>query len=131
MYNGVIATSLYGGSNIKGTIYGDVNILMAGGEISNSLYGGGKGGVSTNNPGTYVRDDVNVVIGNDTNSFIPIINGSVYGGSEAGSVNGSSISSTVSLAPTNVIVNKGIINNVFGGGQGSESETPYVFGNIL
>ena len=66
MYNGVIATSLYGGSNIKGTIYGDVNILMAGGEISNSLYGGGKGGVSTNNPGTYVRDDVNVVIGNDT-----------------------------------------------------------------
>lgn len=42
MYNGVIATSLYGGSNIKGTIYGDVNILMAGGEISNSLYGGGK-----------------------------------------------------------------------------------------
>ena len=131
MYNGVIATSLYGGSNIKGTIYGDVNILMAGGEISNSLYGGGKGGVSTNNPGTYVRDDVNVVIGNDTNSFIPIINGSVYGGSEAGSVNGSSITSTVSLATTNVIVNKGIINNVFGGGQGSESETPYVFGNIF
>ena len=131
MYNGVIATSLYGGSNIKGTIYGDVNILMAGGEISNSLYGGGKGGVSTNNPGTYVRDDVNVVIGNDTNSFIPIINGSVYGGSEAGSVNGNSITSTVSVATTNVTVNKGIINNVFGGGQGSKSETPYVFGNIF
>lgn len=131
MYNGVIATSLYGGSNIKGTIYGDVNILMAGGEISNSLYGGGKGGVSTNNAGTYVRDEVNVVIGNDTNKFIPIINGSVYGGSEAGSVNGSSITSTVSASTTNVTVNKGIINNVFGGGQGSESETPYVFGNIF
>lgn len=131
MYNGVIATSLYGGSNIKGTIYGDVNILMAGGEISTSLYGGGKGGVSTNSAGTYVRDEVNVVIGNDTNKFIPIINESVYGGSEAGSVNGSSITSTVSIATTNVIVNKGIISNVFGGGQGSETETPYVFGNIF
>lgn len=130
MNNGVIAGSLYGGSNIEGVIYGPVNINMTGGEISNSLYGGGKGGKDANNDGTYVRNEININIGSNDSKYTPIIGDGVYGGSAYGLVNGTSNSDDVSNDGILVTINKGIINNVFGGGQGDDTYIPYVLGNI-
>ena len=129
MYNGLIIGSLYGGSNEEGTIYGNVDILVAGGEISSSVYGGGRGGIDNNSNGTYVQKEVNIIIGNAENQYIPIINEAVYGGSAFGTVNGITNSTNLSADNTSVTINKGIINNVFGGGQGSADYTPYVLGN--
>jgi len=89
MYNGNVVGSIYGGSNALGTIYGTTNVNVLGGEITNSVYGGGRGGyLSNSNKGTYVRDNVNVTVGNSDSKYTPIINGSVYGGSAYGTVNG-------------------------------------------
>lgn len=132
MYGGNVVGSVYGGSNALGIVYGSVNLGIYGGEITNSVYGGGRGGFTSNtNSGTFVRDNVNVVIGDNDSKYTPIINGSIYGGSAYGTVNGISISNTKSSSSTKVTINKGIINNVFGGGQGDDNFTPYVNGDVL
>ena len=132
MNNGNVIGSIYGGSNALGTIYGNVNVNVFGGEISNSVYGGGRGGyLSDTMIGTYVSNNVNVVIGNTDSKYTPIINGSVYGGSAYGTVNGTSNNNNSSNYKTNVTINKGIINNAFGGGQGNSEYTPFVNGDIL
>ena len=131
MNNGNVVGSIYGGSNESGTIYGSVNVNVIGGEVTNSVYGGGRGGyASTTNQGTFLRDGVKVTIGDNSSSITPIINGSVYGGSAFGTVNGETASTTVSSDKVEVIVNKGIIGNVFGGGQGDSTFTPNVLGDI-
>ena len=130
MNGGVIAGSMYGGSNIMGTIYGAVDITMLGGEISNSIYGGGKGGKDSTSNGTYVKNAVNITIGDNASSYTPIINNSIYGGSAYGTVNGTTNTTTLSNNGTTLTINKGIITNVFGGGQGNDTYTPYVLGNI-
>lgn len=131
MNKGNVIGSIYGGSNALGTIYGPVEIKINGGEVTNSVYGGGRGGYTSNtNQGTFVKEEVNVTIGQVSNNSIPIINGSVFGGSAYGSVNLTTRSTTLSNYPTSVTVNKGIITNVFGGGQGSNQFTPYVGGNV-
>lgn len=131
MNKGNILGSLYGGSNEKGTIYGSVNINVNGGEVTNSVYGGGRGGyTNSSNPGTFVRDNVKVVIGDKNINVTPIINTSVYGGSAFGTVNGAGASTNVSSSKVEVIVNKGIITNVFGGGEGDATYTPGVLGDI-
>lgn len=131
MYNGDIYGGLYGGANQKGTIYGDININIYGGTIHSSVYGGGLGGYqSSSSPGTFVGNNVNIVIGSDDYDTIPVIN-SVYGGSSFGSVNGTSNNASASDYNTKVTVNKGKITNVFGGGQGNDTYTPKVYGDIL
>lgn len=131
MNGGNVVGSVYGGSNELGTIYGSSNINILGGEVSNNVYGGGRGGYTSDSEvGTFVRDSVNIVIGNSDSIYTPIIDGSVYGGSAFGSVNGSENTSTVSSSKTNVTVNKGIISNVFGGGQGNDTYKAYVMGDI-
>ena len=131
MYNGNVLGSIYGGSNSLGTIYGSVNLSIYGGEVTNNVYGGGRGGYSSSSEsGTFVRDNVNVIVGDSDSKYTPIINGSVYGGSAYGTVNGSS-SPSESDSSVSVLVNKGIIGNVFGGGEGSDTFTPYVNGDIL
>ena len=131
MNGGNVVGSIYGGSNELGTIYGSTNVNIFGGEVSNNVYGGGRGGyISDSAIGTFVVSDVNIVIGDSNSTYTPIIDGSVYGGSAFGSVNGSENTNTVSSSKTNVTINKGIINNVFGGGQGNNTYTPYVLGNI-
>ena len=131
MKKGNVVGSIYGGSNEEGTIYGSVNINVLGGEITNSIYGGGRGGyVDDNNNGTYVRDNINVTIGDNNTSTTPIINKGVYGGSAFGTVNGETSSNDISSNTTQVTINKGIINNVFGGGEGNDTYTPYVLGDI-
>lgn len=131
MDGGNVLGSIYGGSNQEGVVYGSVDVKVVGGEIANSIYGGGEGGYfDSDEPGTFVRDGVNVTIGDSDSSLVPIINGSVYGGSAYGTVNGATRTTNISSYPTNVVVNKGLITNVFGGGEGSNSYTPYVEGDI-
>ena len=114
--NGGTVGNLYGGSNISGTLYGASHVTINGGEVTRNVYGGGEG----NN--TYVSRGSNVTIGTAQQS--PTINGSVYGGSAFGTVN-SSDGNTV------VTVNNGLIKgSIFGGGEGNNSYTPSVNGNI-
>lgn len=129
MNGGNVVGAIYGGANELGTIYGSVNININGGEITNA-YGGGRGGSSSSGIGTFVRDDVNVTIGNVSNNSTPIVNGSIYGGSAFGTVNGTTGDANLSSNNTTVTINKGIINNVFGGGEGNDTYTTYVKGDI-
>lgn len=128
---GGIVGNIYGGSNELGTIYGSVTINALGGIVNNDIYGGGYGGRSNSSNGTYIRDAINMKIGDKTDNIIPTINGSVYGGSAFGSVNGASQSNSVSGNGVNIVVNEGTIKqSLYGGGKGNNTYTPYVMGNI-
>ena len=117
--------NVYGGSNTKGDVYGSVDIDITGGTITSNVYGGGQGSQTT------VSNNVDVTIGTSGGGNTPTIGGSIYGGSALGTVNGSSGCSTVSSHNTHVIVNSGVNANVFGGGQGDNSNNiPYVCGNV-
>ncbi len=130
MSGGTVEGSIYGGSRSSGIIYGNSNINIIGGSILNNVYGGGEGGyVSSSDPGTFVRQNVSITIGNE--SAGPVINGSVYGGSAYGTVNATTPTASVNSYTVDVVVNNGnIISSVFGGAKGSSSITPYVKGNI-
>lgn len=120
---GTVKGSIYGGSNISGTILGSTEVQIKEGTVQKNVYGGGKG------EDTFVKNDVNVVIG-DTTSNEPTISGSVYGGSAFGTVNSTTTSGS-SYGDTSVTVNNGVISgSVFGGGQGDADTTPYVLGEI-
>ncbi|NLV90528.1 MAG: hypothetical protein GX032_03565, partial [Tenericutes bacterium] len=127
---GEIAEAIYGGSNTLGSIYGDVNLSVIGGTIGDSIYGGGKGGYqNTTAYGTYVRDEINIIIG-DTDS-IPIVTNNIYGGSAYGSVNTISQTPTLSTNGINMTIgNVKILGSVFGGNKGAVGYTPRVAGNI-
>ena len=132
MSGGTIYGYLYGGSNKLGTVYGDVNVNVTGGLIKNSVYGGGEGGYASSDAiGTYVTGNVNVTIGEpDADNGLVKINKSVYGGSAFGCVNGSTNTTNVSSSATTVTINSGTITNVYGGGEGDNTYTPYVEGNV-
>ena len=124
--------NIYGGANELGTIYGGVNINSLGGTVTNDIYGGGYGGRSNTSDGTYVRDVINIKIGDTSDNIIPTIEGSVYGGSAFGSVNGTTNSTNVSSNGVNIVINEGTIKtSLFGGGKGNNTYTPYVMGDIL
>lgn len=129
MTDGTIEGSIYGGANQLGTIYGSTNINIYGGTVNGSVYGGGQGGYTdSNNVGTFVSNNSNVVIGNSSSG--PTIKTNVYGGSAYGTVNGTTINPSSNYT-TKVTINNGTIeNSVFGGGQGSDTYTPYVGGDI-
>ena len=134
---GTIDESVFGGSSVKGIIYGSTNVTVNGGTIKTDVYGGGEGGhQNNNNPGTYVRDNVSVTIGNNSVQTTPRIEGNVYGGSAFGTVNGTTENgSFTNSKSTNVTVNKGVIvNNVFGGSKGgivsNVTYTPKEYGAI-
>lgn len=132
MTGGTIHSNVYGGSRQTGTIYGDVNVNIMGGTVDTSVYGGGEGGsTGWSSSGTYVTGSIYVTVGNRSLSLLPTIGQNVYGGSAFGTVNGSSTSTTVANETTNVTVNSGTIQGaVYGGGQGNDTYTPYVLGNI-
>lgn len=131
MYGGTVK-NIYGGSNKKGTLFGDANVTIYGGTVTNNIYGGGQGGYrSTTEPGTFVSGNVTVKVGDDSVAQGPTIEGNIYGGSAYGTVNGTTNTTTLSESKTQVTVNKGLIKkSVFGGGEGDETYTPYVEGNI-
>lgn len=131
MLNGTVEGNIYGGSNYQGTIYGNVNVYVEAGNITNDVYGGGKGGIDDEYDGTFVTGNVNVTIGKKQEIVTPTINGYVYGGSAFGTVNGAENTTNLSEYDTKVVVNNGVIANaVFGGGKGSVDYTPYVEGDI-
>ena len=126
---GTITGSVYGGSKALGRVYGNTNVTILGGTMTN-VYGGGEGGYTDNNNyGTFVSGNVNVIIGDSSSSSTPSI-AKVYGGSAFGTVNGTSNTTTLQSGTTKVTVNKGTITSVFGGGEGDNTYTPYVEGNI-
>ena len=131
MTTGTIYGSLYGGSNEEGTIYGDVNLNVTGGTVSGGVFGGGLGGVTDESNGTFVSCNVSVTIGDASKPNQPMVN-YVYGGSSMGTVNGTASNNTYNAnCDTSVTVNNGTIGqSVFGGGQGSENQTPYVKGDV-
>lgn len=56
MNGGNVVGSIYGGSNEQGTIFGTVNVNVYGGEVTNSVYGGGRGGyTNSSNSGTLLE----------------------------------------------------------------------------
>lgn len=129
-YGGTIG-NIYGGSDSAGICYGSTILNIQKCNIAGSVYGGGKGGfVSSSNTGTFVSNNVDIIIG--TAEEGPVISGNVYGGSALGTVNASTYNAAYSSSKhVNVTVNKGTITGaVFGGAQGSSSVTPYVKGNI-
>ena len=115
IYKGDIKNSVYGGSNEMGEAYTKTTINLYGGNISGSVYGGGKGSPT-------------IVRGNTVINAIPaedrdlIISGHIYGGSELGRVNVS--------GSTTININGGILNNVYGGGKGSNTVAPVSSGHI-
>ena len=130
--------NVYGGSNVTGVVYGSVNINVDNGTINNNVYGGGKGGYYTSGgttvQGTYVTGNVNVVIGDGTDSSKPKVSGSVYGGSAYGTVNSNNRNANTSTYNTSVTVNSGtVVKSVFGGGmggtEGNRTYTPNVAGD--
>ena len=130
MYDGTVQGSVYGGSNESGTIYGSTKLTIYGGTVGNNIYGGGRGGMNDSSDGTFVSKDVSLTVG--TIDQGPTIEGSVYGGSAYGSVNGTSNTTTASSSKVDITIQNGIIKqSVFGGGQGSDQYTPYVMGPIL
>lgn len=133
MTGGTVEGSVYGGSNVKGTIYGSTNVSVLGGTVENSVYGGGLGGYASNNsPGTFVGQNVNVVIGDSSIEPPPAIGKDVYGGSSFGTVNSTQNNTTKTNYTTHVTVNKGnITGSVYGGGQGNTQYTPKDDGDIL
>ncbi len=132
VYDGLIRGSVYGGSNQKGVNYGSTNLNIKGGTIEGDVYGGGKGGyTNTNNSGTFISKNVDVIIGDTNYSGTPLIVGNVYGGSAYGTVNGTVNNNNLSSFNTTVTLNKGTVQGaVFGGGKGSSSFNPYVLGAV-
>lgn len=133
MSGGTVNGSVYGGSNIRGTVYGSTNVNVYGGTVNTDVYGGGEGNyTSSENYGTAVMENVNVTIGRTGDELPLTINGSVYGGSSLGSVNGNTRNTAYRNFDTNVTVHYGIINkSVFGGGKGTNTITPYVHGDVV
>ena len=134
MTGGTVKGSVYGGSNELGTVYGNVNVNIKGGTVEGSVYGGGQGGYTSDREyGTFVSKNVNVTIGDSSISPGPTIRNNVYGGSAFGTVNGTPTSNfnNVSSYDTHVTVNKGTITGaVFGGGEGDNTYTPRVLGDV-
>lgn len=121
MEDGQVVNGIYGGSNQEGILHGNTTINVTGGTIKD-IYGGGLGAE------TYVEKNVTVNISSQKSQLD--VTGSIYGGSAFGTVNSTTHSTTTSNYDTNVTVNSGNINNVFGGGQGDNSHTPYVCGDV-
>lgn len=122
MDGGHVLDSIYGGSNQEGTVYGNSNINLINGELKDA-YGGGLG------EETYISRNVVINIGNSTTSNLNIT-GAVYGGSAFGVVNSETKNNVQSSYTTKVNVNAGNISQVFGGGKGNTSITPYVAGDV-
>ena len=118
-FNGTVEGAIYGGSNQKGTITQSSNININGGTIGipddgidDIIFGGGLGN------GTTVSGNAIINI-KDINANL-VLNGNIYGGSQAGTVSRNSIITVSdSTSATNSI---SITGNIFGGGKGAEND---------
>ena len=133
MTDGAVNGVVYGGSNIKGTIYGSTLIDITGGELGSvsdqetfdytsvdSLFGGGLGSDTKVNG----RSLVNI---QDTSNNLKIY-GNVYGGSSLGTMDGNV---NIKVKDLDTIANTiSITGYVFGGGKGNSTTAAIVKGNI-
>lgn len=122
MDGGSVLDSIYGGSNQEGTVYGSSAVTLVNGSLKDA-YGGGLG------EDTYVTQNIDMTVGTARTRNLNVT-GSVYGGSAFGVVNSGQKTTTQSAYSTSVIVNAGTINQVFGGGKGNQTITPYVAGDV-
>lgn len=118
MTGGTVKGTIYGGSNTSGTITGLTLIKIDGGTIgtldqtsnieADAVFGGGKGTQTSVSGNTYIDifDKKNNVI----------LYGSVYGGSEAGDVNGSSRVRVKDQYSNSYTISTN--SNIYGGGKG-------------
>lgn len=140
MLSGEVGESIYGGSNYEGNVYADVYVTLKGGTVGEAAFGGGRGNLTNvygfTNVVTDVEDNtklqikdvyggsaygsVNNINATKTAKSIVTINGgtisgAVYGGG-MGSLNNGAVQYTpYTYGNINVTVNKGNINQVFGG----------------
>ncbi len=129
-YDGEVEGSLYGGSNEEGIVYGSVNMDILGGTFYGTVYGGGRGGyTNSSNPGTYIRDAINIQVG--TESSTPVLLDGLYGGSAYGTVNADNQTASLSSHGINITIdNADVTGSVFGGSKGSSSFSPNTNGHI-
>ncbi len=128
MSGGVVESGIYGGCNYNGTMTGNTNVKIVGGQVGTSslnanVHGGGYGS------DTRVSGSVNVTIGNSGADDGATIYGDVYGGSAEGKTNGNTARTTDAV--TTVTFNAGTINgNLYGGGLGTSSNAADVWGPV-
>lgn len=122
MSGGTVSGSIFGGADYSGIITGNTNVNVTGGTVTGGVYGGGEGS------STYVKRNANVTIGT-LNTTGPTI-GNVYGGSAFGTVNSTSVTTNKSSYSTTVNINAGTITNAYGGGEGDNTQSPCVAGDI-
>ena len=124
IYDGTVASGVYGGCNVQGTVTGDATVNVTGDNnrhtvigTENStanIYGGGLG------QPTIVGHNVTVNFGEGINTQYdyPLLYGDIYGGSALGTVN----SDNADVTTVNVL--NGVMNSggaVYGGGLGQKS----------
>ncbi len=125
MNGGLVEGGIYGGSNVTGTISGNVTMNINGGQVGTTsqtanIHGGGYG------QATRVSGNVEVTLGKSgqTEDGV-VVYGDVYGGSALGTVNDAATDFT------HVTLNKGIINgSMYGGGLGNASTEANVYGPV-
>ena len=122
--------TLYGGSNLKGTVSGSALIDISGGILGqestedytsvDAVFGGGLGQNTIINGRTLINI-------NDESSNLTVY-GNIYGGSSLGSINGNVIVNIKDIYSSQNAVD--INGYVFGGGKGDSSTAATVNGNI-
>ena len=126
MTGGYVREGIYGGSNVTGTISGNVTMQINGGQVgvdannTANIHGGGYGSA------TSVSGNVDLTLGsqNQTTPGVTVY-GDVYGGSALGTVNDAATDFT------HVTLNKGIINgSMYGGGLGNANTAANVYGPV-
>lgn len=133
MTGGIILLGVYGGCNLKGTVTGNSQVKIYGGEVGSydllfantptvaQVFGGGLG------EDTRVKGNVTVIVDKGQNvSVAPNIYGDVYGGSAYGMVNDEASDKTI------VNIYDGHLYSKHGVGQISETETYTIYngGNV-
>ena len=125
---GTSGGGVYGGSNVNGTISGNVTMQINGGQVGTSsapanIHGGGYG------QDTRVSGNVEVTLGTEKQATGGVtVYGDVYGGSALGYVNGTAATNTYH---THVTMNKGTINgSLYGGALGSNNVAANVYGPV-
>ena len=113
MTGGTVNGGLYGGSNASGTLSGNVNMTIAGGNVGSqekatSVYGGGYGNSTT------VNGNTNITMTGGT------INGNVFGGGNKGAV--AKKTDNTGGNTTVTITGGTVTGNVYGGGNEAEVE---------
>lgn len=118
MTDGNVGT-IYGGSNISGKVEGSTNVILAGGEVHDNVFGGANGDYGENDNTVYtdgVYDGTSLPITNNTNVVMKgtcDVDGNVYGGG-----NMAPVGSMTTAGKTNVeLVSGNIDGDGFGGGR--------------